>query len=176
MTLKISKITKVSFIVVCLLALVLVSLGTVAKAATTGAVTATVTVQSISITVTDGTVAYGTLGTSSTKDTTSSGVNDSQTATNDGNVTEDFNILGQSSGAWTLGSTADSETYTHKWCTSDCDGTPTWTALTTSYQTLVASIAASGGTQIFDLEIGTPTSTSTYTEQSVDITVQAVAN
>lgn len=147
---------------------------TFVMAASTGAVTATVTAQNISVTVTDGSVAYGSLSTSTTEDTTATGVNNSQTATNNGNVTQDFNIQGQDSAAWTLAGTAASEAYTHKFCITDCDGTPTWVALTTSYQTLATGVADSG-TQIFDLQIGTPTSTATFTQQSVDITVQAVA-
>ena len=159
--------------ILCSLTLVFISFWIV-KAADTGTVTATVTAQNISVTVSDGTVTYGTIATSSTSDTASGDLDDSQTANNNGNITEDFNIKGQDSGAWTLGGTAGSETYTHKFCITDCDGSPVWTALTTNYQTLAEDIAASGD-QVFDLQIGTPTSTSTYTEQSVDVTVQAVA-
>jgi len=175
MTLKVSRIMRGCFVTVCLLALVLVGFGTVARAATTGVVTATVTVQNVSVTVSDGTIAYGTVSTSATEDTTTGGKDDSQTATNNGNVSEDLNILGQDSTAWTLGATAGSETYTHKFCITTCDSSPTWTALTTSYQTLTTAVAASG-TQAFDLQIGAPTATTTYTEQSVDVTVQAVAS
>ena len=144
-------------------------------AASTDSVTATVTAQNISVSVSDGSVAYGTLATSSTADTASGDLDDSQTATNDGNVTEDFNIQGQDSANWTLEATAGADQYTHKFCTSDCDGTPTWNALTTSYQSLATSVSAAG-TQIFDLQIGTPTSSTNYTEQTVSVTVQAVAS
>lgn len=165
---------RVALIATFLVAIIL-SLVPGAKSATTSTVTATVTVQNISVSVSDGTITYGTLGTSSTQDTTSTGADDSQTATNDGNVTEDFNIKGQDSANWTLAATQSTDQYFHKFCTTDCDGTPTWTALTTSYQTLASSVSTSG-TQIFDLQIGTPSSTSNYTQQSVDVTVQAVAN
>lgn len=144
------------------------------KAADTATVTATVTAQNISVTVSDGTVTYGTLALSATADTTSSGINDSQTAQNNGNILEDLNIKGQNSGSWTLAGTVGADTYFHKWCVSDCDGTPTWNALTTNYQTLASDIASSG-TQVFDLQIGTPSSSSSYTSQSVDVTVQAVS-
>jgi len=145
------------------------------KAATTGIVSATVTVQNVSVSVSDGIIAYGTLSTNDTSDTTSTGVNDSQTTTNNGNVAEDFNIQGSDSANWTLGATVDSDQYFHKFCTTDCDGSPVWTALTSIYQTLSSSVAASG-TQEFDLQIGTPSSSSNYTQQSVDVTVQAVAS
>lgn len=154
--------------------LVLIVFSGVVWGAETATVSATVTVQNISVSVSDGTVTYGTLGLSATQDTTASGIDDSQTATNDGNVSEDLNIQGQNSTAWTLASTAGSDQYFHKFCTSDCDGTPTWTALTTSYQTLASGVASSGS-QVFDLQIGTPSTSTSYTEQSVDVTVQAVA-
>jgi hypothetical protein len=145
------------------------------QAAETGNVTATVTAQNISVAVTDGSVSYGVISVSDTQDTTTGGVNDSQTATNDGNITEDFNVRGFDTTGWTLGSSAGSETYTHKFCTSNCDSSPTWTALTTSYQTLAEDVVATSGTQVFDLQIGTPTSTSAYTQQTATVTVQAVS-
>lgn len=145
-------------------------------AADTAAVTATVTVQNISVSVSDGTLTYGTMAVSSTKSTIAGELNDLQTATNNGNVTEDFNIRGQNSAAWTLGATAGSEQYFHKFCTATCGTPPTnYTALTTNYQTLGTAISTSG-TKTFDLQLGTPSSTATYTQQSVDVTVQAVAN
>lgn len=150
------------------------ALVTSTSAATTGTVTATVTVQNISITVTDGTVAYGTLGLGGTNDTTTGGTNDSQTATNTGNVTAAFNIKGQNSASWTLAATQGAEQYFHKFCTATCDSTPTWTALTASYQTLAGSVAASG-TQLFDLQLGAPSTTADFTQQSVDVMVQIVA-
>ncbi|MFH1827006.1 MAG: hypothetical protein ABH812_01060 [bacterium] len=153
-----------------------------AKAATTAAVTATVTAQSVSITLTsDGAVAFLTIGTSATKDTTTAGVDDSETAQNNGNVTEDISIKAAnstSSGAgWTLGGTAGSETYTMKSCIATCDTTPTWTAvgIDPSYVTLVAGVAASG-TQVFDLQVGTPTSTTDYNQQTITVTLQAAAS
>lgn len=150
-----------------------------ASAASTASVTATVTAQNISVSVADGTVSYGTLALDTSKSTLSGGVNDQQTATNNGNVTEDFNIKGSNSASWTLDSvntTADH--YIHKFCTATCgtEGTPTnFTALTTGYASLGTSIAASG-TKTFDLRITTPQTSSVYTSQSVDITVQAVAS
>lgn len=165
---------KLIYLSTTILALALI-LAIPAKAANTGTVTATVTAQNISVSVSDGSIAYGTLATNATKDTTTNGLNDSQTGTNDGNIAADINIKGQDSANWTLGETAGVNTYTHKFCTSDCDANPSWTALTTNYQTLKSSLSASG-TQVFDLQIGTPTSTSNFGQQSVDVTVQATAS
>jgi len=147
------------------------------RAADTGTVTATVTVQKISLSVADGTVDYGTLavGTSATTATgDGDSIDDTQTVTNDGNVTEDFDIKGQNSSAWSLQNTPDADQYTHEFCTSNCDSSPTWTPLTTSYDTLATGIGASN-TQDFDLRIQVPTSTTDYNAQSVDVIVLATA-
>ncbi|MDP2671633.1 MAG: hypothetical protein Q8P13_04230 [bacterium] len=139
----------------------------------------TYTTPVISVSISDGSTAYGTLAVNTNEDTTSSGLNDTQVATNDGDAAEDFNIKGQSSAAWTLGASAGSEQYVHSFCTSGtgspdpCDSSPTWTTLTTGYTTLASNIATSG-TQRFDLKITTPTSTTATTQQSVNVTIQAV--
>lgn len=151
-------------------------------AASTGTVAATVTPQNISVSVSDGSVAYGTLDLNATKDTTSSGVDDTQVATNDGNVAEDFNIrstdaLGGTT--WTLAGAAGADQYTHAVCTSGsgtpdpCDTSATWTNMTTNYTSLATNIASSG-TNKFDLKIGTPTSSSDYVQKTITVTVQAV--
>jgi hypothetical protein len=90
-------------------------------------------------------------------------------------VTEDLNIRGQNSANWTLAGTAGANQYAHKFCITTCDSSPTWTALTTSYQTLQTSVAASG-TKVFDLQILVPSSSATYTQESLTVTVQAVAS
>jgi hypothetical protein len=126
----------------------------------------------VSVSISDGTITYGTLSSNSSQDTTASGLNDTQTATNDGNVSETFNIKGQNSAAWTLAATNGADQYIHEFST---DGGTNWIALSTSYQTLATGVASSG-TQDFDLKITTPTSTSSYSQQSVDVTVSAIAS
>src|SRR3990167_1637904 len=147
-------------------------------ASSTDTVAATVTPQNISVSVTDGTVAYGTVDLSSSEDTAAGGLNDSQTASNDGNITEDLNITSTDATGgttWSLAGTIGANQYKHSFCTTDCDGSPTWTALTTSYQALGTSISASG-TKVFDLKIDTPSSSSDYVQKSITVTVQAVAS
>jgi len=159
------------------LALPVVSVGK-AFAASTGTVSATITPQNISVSVSDGSVAYGTLGLSSSEDTTTAGVNDSQTATNDGNVTEDFNIRSTDAtggSAWTLGATPGADQYAHSYCTSNCDASPTWNNMTTSYSSLATGVSTSGN-QLFDLQIETPTSSSDFVQKSITVTIQAVQN
>ncbi len=160
-----------------ILGLVGMVVGTGAGAATEAGVAATVTVQSISVFVSDGGVVYGTLAVSTSKDTTSGDLNDTQTATNDGNVTETLNIKGQDSspGSWTLAGSVGADQYVHEFCkvdTGDCDGIPIWDALTTSYATLKTGVTKDG-TYDFDLKITTPSSSGSFDEQSVNVTVQA---
>ena len=173
------KIKKSFKFAIALLAVAIPFLGArAAFASSTATVAATVTPQNISVSASDGSVAYGTIDLSSSQDTSSGGVDDSQTATNDGNITEDFNITStHATGGtqWTLAGSIDANQYKHSFCTSDCDGSPTWTALTTSYQALATSKAASG-TQVFDLKIDTPSSSSDYVQKSITVTVQAVAS
>jgi len=170
---------------ICILSLVGMVVGVAVKAADTGTVTATVTVQSISVSVSDGTVAYGILVVSTSKDTTSvasGGLDDTQVATNNGNVNETLNISGQNStpGTWALSGAAGSEAYVHAFCKAGtgapdpCDAAPVYTALTTTYQTLATPVAPLG-TQRFDLKITTPTATASFVQQSVNVTIQAVA-
>lgn len=145
-------------------------------AATEAGVAATVTVENIAISVADGVVTYGTLVVNTSKDTTASGLNDSQIATNDGNVNADFNIKGVDSANWTLEAAAGADQYKHEFCRGDtgtCDATPTFTALTTDYAVLDTGVTALG-TQDFDLRITTPTSSSNFDAQNVNVTVQAV--
>lgn len=153
----------------------------IANAAGTATVTSTVTVQNVSVSVADGTVSYGTLGTNTSESTLAApGLGDQQTATNNGNVAEDFNIKGSNSANWildTANSTADH--YVHKFCVATCgtDASPTnFTALTTSYAALGAGNVATSGTQTFDLRITTPQTSSVFTSQSIDVTIQAVAH
>lgn len=160
---------------VSLLALGLVFVG-IAQAASSATVNATVTMQNVSVSVSDGSITYGTLAASTSKSTTASDLNDGQTATNNGNVAEDISIKGQNSANWTLAGSAGVDQYVHKFCTGTCTTPPTsYSALTTNYQTLSSNLSASG-TQTFDLQITMPSSSTTYTQQAVDVVVLAAAH
>jgi hypothetical protein len=163
--------------VITILVLTGMVVSVVSYAADTASVTATVTARNISVTVSDGSIAYGNVGVSGTASTTSDGLDDSQTATNNGNVSETFNIIGTDSGDWTLESAIGSDQYTQAFCnTLTCDSAPTYTLMQqVAYTTLSSTtVATSTGTQIFDTRINLPSSSSVYTEQSVNMTVQAV--
>lgn len=157
-----------------------------ALAATEQGVTATVTPQKISVTVSPTSVAYGTVPVPSvdripTGDTIIG-------ATNDGNVTETFNIKGANATGTTITWTivdgapggAASYNYNHKY--ADCGiGDLTCTTqdaadnMTTGYEVLEAGVAASF-IDYFRLRLSTPTETGgDFSEHSTTVTVQAVA-
>lgn len=136
---------------------------------------------SISVNVNDGVITYGVMQEDSSRSTLPGDLNDVQIATNDGSVTENFNIMGQDASGggcnWTLASFSGSNQYVHGFCNDtdlDCSSPPTnYTALTTGYQTLDTGIAVSGTVDL-QLRLTTPTVSSCYGEQSVSVTVQAV--
>jgi len=135
----------------------------------------------VSVSVSDGIVSYGTIPANSSKSTLPGELNDMQTATNDGNVVENFNIKGQDATGggctWTLASSNGPDQYVHQFCNDtdfDCSSPPTnYTALSTSYQSLDIGVPVSG-TVDFQLRIITPNPSSCYGEQSVDVIIQAV--
>jgi len=160
-----------SIISIINLALIMI-LGPSVLASDTATVSATVTVQHISVSVSDGTIAYGTLAAGTSKSTCD--LSDTQIVTNDGNVAETFNVMGSNSTNWTLGSSAGTDTYVHKFSSSTCPVTWGGTALTTNYQTLATNVAPNATTTL-NLQVTTPTATTYYTQQSFSVTVQAVA-
>ena len=147
----------------------------VVLAGSTATVSATVTVQNISVSVSDGTVAYGTIGQNTTKSTCTSELNDAQTVTNDGNVNEDFLIKGQNSANWTLAATAGTDQYVHKFLNGTCSTFSGGTALTTSNQSLATGVAPNGNVTL-NLQINTPNPSTVFTQQSVDVTITATAS
>jgi len=152
---------------------------TLANTSYKGAISLALKPAIVSVTVSDGNVTYGTLNVNTSRSTLPAEENEMQTATNNGNVTVNFNIKGtvSSPGGWTLAGTAAENVYVHKFCNDtdlDCE-TPftNYTALTTNYATLDTSVA-NAGTVDFQLRITTPTVVSSYVEQDVDVWVQAV--
>jgi len=127
----------------------------------------------ISVSVSDGAITYGTIPANSTKSTCTSELNDAQTVTNNGNVTENFLIKGQNSANWTLAATAGSDQYVHKFLNGTCSTFSGGTALTTTDQNFATGIAPNG-TATLNLQINTPNPSTVYTQQSVDVTITAV--
>lgn len=135
----------------------------------------------ISITISDGVIGYGLMPINTSKTTLPTELNDLQTITNNSDATVDLNIKGQDASGggctWNLASTNGIDQYIHQFCNetdNDCTNPPTnYTALTTSYQTLATGVAISGGVDAH-FNLTTPTESSCFGEQSVDVTVQAV--
>jgi len=136
---------------------------------------ATPTAIIISVTLTtDGTIAYGITPLGTSKDTTSAGLNDTQTFQNNGNVAEDFtikttNALGGTS--WLLNATAGSDLFVHEF---SLNSGSLWTPFTTanSYQSLLSNLAIDA-TQNLDFRLTAPTSSTDYLEKTITITIQA---
>lgn len=125
----------------------------------------------ISVTLTtDGTVSYGTLNSGETKSTID--LSDTQTAQNDGNLVEDFNIKTSVPAGWTLGAAAGTDTFVHEFSTNSGSN---WTRflLDDTYQSFVSNVAVSG-TQNFDLQLTAPNPSSSTSEKTITITIQAV--
>lgn len=130
----------------------------------------------ISVTITtDGIVAYSILPAGTSKDTTSSGLNDTQTTKNDGTVAEDFNIKtsNATSGVqWILGSSAGTNIFVHEFST-DSGGAWTKFSAADTYQTLTTNIATNG-TKNVDFRITVPSTSSDYQQKNITVTIQAV--
>jgi hypothetical protein len=147
-------------------------------AADTGAVTCTVSAVMVSVSVSPGSVAYGTLNVGTTENTLVGELNDTQTATNDGSGTENFNIKSSDASgttAWTLVDTGapGANEFKHEFST---DSGTNWTAMPAdhTYTSLATGITATTGTQTFDLQITMPASTTDYGAHTITVTVQAV--
>jgi len=159
---------------ICVLGLLGMAVGVVATAAATGSVAATVTPRLLSVSVSDGNVSYGIVSLNTTQDTTASGVNETQTATNNGNASSTLNIKSSDATGgttWELAATAGTNTYVHKFKGGDA---LVWTQLPVdndSYATLDVRAAASSVD--FDLQITTPTVTADHNEKAITVTVQA---
>ncbi len=145
-------------------------------ASSTNSIGATVTAQNISVVITsNGSVPYGTVALSGSKSSTD--VSATQSAVNNGNITEVFNIktstATSSAGTWTIGSATGSvDVYMHQFATSTASPIwRTWTAQDT-YAAATGSIAVNSTTTI-DLKIGIPSSVSEYSAKSISVTVQA---
>lgn len=166
---------------ICILGLVGMIVATAVQADTAD-VTATVTAQLVSVSVSDGSVVYGTMELSTAQSTAlgdDDSLDDTQTATNDGNVNVDLSIRSSDAASggtlWELAASAGSDEFTHEFCTSDCDSSPTWVGFNidnATYSTIASDVIPTGS-QAFDLRLGTPSFSSDSVEHTVTITVLA---
>ncbi|MFH1827007.1 MAG: hypothetical protein ABH812_01065 [bacterium] len=132
------------------------------------------TAVNVSVTLTsDGTVPYDIVALGGNKSTID--LSDTQTAQNNGDVTENFNIkTSNATGGtqWVVGSSAGSDIYVHEFSINNGGQ---WTILTTadSYQSLTTGITTTS-TQNFDLRITAPSTSTDYQEKTITVTIQAV--
>ncbi len=137
----------------------------------------------ISVSVSDGNVAYGIIPKDTSKTTLASDMppsGDMQTVSYDTNVTVNINIKGSDASGggctWVLAGTNGNDQYVHQFCNAtdnNCSSPPTnYTALTSGYQTLKSGVSGQG-TVDFHLRITMPTESSCYGEQSINVTIQA---
>jgi len=127
----------------------------------------------ISISISDGSVNYGVITASGTKNTIT--LSDTQIVTNDGNVTENFNIKGYNASGggctWSLVSgIPGNDQYKQEFSTNSGSS---WTYLETDYKSLATGITSTNNINL-DLQITMPSQSSCFGEQSVNITIQAV--
>jgi len=150
----------------------------IVSAADTQTIAATVTFQQISLTASDGTVAYGVVAASGTSDTVA--LSDSQTITNTGNVAEDFDIKGMATTTggtcthWSIlpsGLPAANE-YGHSW---SINAGTAWTRFSDTYSEFDSNKDALA-TSTLDLRITMPSASDCLAAQNVDVTVQASAH
>ena len=149
-----------------------------ALAATEQGVSATVTPQLVSLTITtNGSVAYGTLAANTSQDTTTSGVDDTETVQNNGNVNEDFDIRSSdavSAGTdWDLELTTGSDQYVHEFSTDN--GTTYTNFPADNSNTSLAGPVAASASQSFDLKITTANPSTNLLLHTITVTVQATA-
>jgi len=129
---------------------------------------------SISIS-TDGSVSFGNIASNTTEDTTATGINDTEVVSVDSGPA-DLNIksttFSDGSNTWSLSSSSGSDQV--HWEFSPNGSTWNDFLVADNYYSLATGIAQ-GNTQNVDLRITTPTSTSSYLQHSVTVTVQAVS-
>ena len=151
------------------------AIGTGAGAATEASVSATVTAELISVSVADGSVAYGILPVNTSADTVT--LTQTQVVTNDSNVAADLDV--KSSDAvggtdWNLVATAGADAFTHEFSPDGTNWT-TFNVVNATYTSLATNVAA-GDPQNLDLRIGTPTSVSDNDLKTITVTVLATAS
>lgn len=120
-----------------------------------------------------GTIEYGIIPKGESKSTIETV--DTQTITNDGNTTENINIMTSNAvngTPWTVGSSAGPNVFIHEFSTNSGGN---WTKFITSgsYQLLASGIIVDG-TIDFDLRVTAPTDSDTQ-QKIITITIQAVA-
>lgn len=153
--------------------LAVIIFGSVATAATTGTVTATVSATNLAVSVSDGTIAFGSVALNTA--TTTAGNSDTQVVTNDGS---DAVLNVKSSDAtggttWTLGTAPGSDIFQLEVSTTTGASYMTFQS-TDTYLTASSSFSSLTSGNL-DFRFTTPTVSTDFTEKSLTITVQVTS-
>ncbi|MBI4136021.1 MAG: hypothetical protein HY481_00510 [Candidatus Vogelbacteria bacterium] len=145
----------------------------ITDAASTATVSATVTATNLDLSVSSGSITYGSVALNTA--TTTAGNGYTQTVTNNGSTMKLNAKSSDASGgtAWTLGTSPGSNIFKHEVSTTSGSTYMTFQA-TDTYLTASTSIAASL-TQVMDFRLTTPTASSDFVQKTITLTVQAAA-
>ena len=166
---------------ICIFSLVGMVVGVAVQGADTAPVSATVTPKNISVSVSPTSVNYGILALSTSNASRTTATSSTFTATNNGNVTEKFDIRGTNATGdvtWTLNydpantGTVGANQYVHRYDEGSTFTDGEAKALSTSYLTLKTGVGTGSNAQ-FVLEMNMPTGTTGYGEKSSTVTVLA---
>ncbi|MCR4330803.1 MAG: hypothetical protein NUV49_02900 [Patescibacteria group bacterium] len=145
----------------------------IARAADTATVAATVTATNLAISVSDGSIAFGSVALNTA--TTTAGNSDTQVASNDGSAAvlnvKTSNATGGTT--WTLGTSAGSDIF--KLEVSTTTGSTYMTFQATDTYLTASSTFASLQDQNLDFRLTTPTASSDFVEKSLTITAQVTS-
>ena len=142
-----------------------------ARAAETATVAATVTATNLAVSVSDGSIAFGSVALN-TATTTAGGTGQTQTVSNDGSNAVINVKSGDATGGttWTLGTSAGSDTF--KLEVSTTTGSAYMTFQATDTYLTASSSSASLTTGPLDFRFTTPTGSTDFVQKSLTITVQ----
>ena len=144
-----------------------------ARAAETGIVTATVTATNLAVSVSDGSIAFGSVALDTA--TTTAGHSDTQVVTNDGSTAQMNVKSGNATGGttWTLGTDAGSDIF--KLEVSTTTGSSYMTLQAADTYLTASSSMTSLLTDNLDFQFTTPTVSTDFVQKSVTITVQVTS-
>ncbi len=154
----------------CLLSIIVAFGGYSALAQDTDTVTATVTATNLAVSVTDGSIAFGSVALNTA--TSTAGTGQTQTVTNDGsNATLNVKSSNATNGTtWTLGTSPGSDIF--KLEVSTTTGSTYGTLQATDVYLTASSTFTSLMSQAVDFRFTTPTASTDFVQKSLTITVQ----
>jgi hypothetical protein len=160
------------FILISAIAFSIVLFASLAKAQT-DTIAATITATNLAVSVSDGSIAFGSVALNTA--TTTAGNSDTQTVTNDGSNAVINVKSGNATGGttWTLGTSAGSDQF--KLEVSTTSGSTYMTFQATDTYLTASSSSTSLTSGAFDFQFTTPTASTDFVQKSLTITVQVTS-